>query len=201
VEVSPKLQRGTELGAGLPARVELAAAQPPFAPPKSDYLDGLNPAQRRAVEYGVSGGATTAPLLIIAGAGTGKTNTLAHRFAHLILNGADPQRILLLTFTRRAAAEMTRRAQRILARALENAGTNSFGDPKTVWSGTFHSIGNRLLRLQAHAIGLDPSFTVLDRSDAADLMNLVRNDLGLAKKRSRFPKKDTCLAIYDSQCG
>jgi len=106
----------------MPARLELAAAPPSaVALPASDYLDGLNPAQRKAVEYGIGDGGTSAPLLIIAGAGTGKTNTLAHRFAHLILKGADPHRILLLTFTRRAAAEMTRRAQRILAKALNSA--------------------------------------------------------------------------------
>src|SRR2546426_3665999 len=100
----------------------------------------------------------SSPLLIIAGAGTGKTNTLAHRVAHLITSGADPRRILLLTFTRRAAEIMTRRAQRI-------AGQKA----RVSWSGTFHSIANRLLRLHASAVGLDPSFTVLDRSDSADL--------------------------------
>ena len=84
------------------------------------YLDGLNPEQRRAVEHGVAGrGPNVAgPLLIIAGAGSGKTNTLAHRVAHLIVNGADPGRMLLLTFSRRAAAEMERRVERIVARAL-----------------------------------------------------------------------------------
>ena len=129
--------------------------------------------------------APPAPLLIIAGAGTGKTNTLAHRVAHLIKEGADPGRILLLTFTRRAAEIMTRRAERIIGKkALVS------------WSGTFHSIANRLLRLHATAVGLDPSCTVLDRSDSADLLNVVRNDLGLAKLPARFPKKDTCLAIY-----
>src|SRR6476661_3771539 len=87
---------------------------------KSGYLDDLNPAQRSAVEYGASGSAA-GPLLVIAGAGSGKTSTLAHRVAHLIVSGADPQRILLLTFTRRAAAEMTRRAQAICARALKGA--------------------------------------------------------------------------------
>src|SRR5690242_1804311 len=104
----------------MPACSELAVASPAIiAPPACDHLDGLNPAQRKAVEYGITNGEISPPLLIIAGAGTGKTNTLAHRFAHLILKGADPHRILLLTFTRRAAAEMTRRAQRILARALK----------------------------------------------------------------------------------
>jgi DNA helicase-2/ATP-dependent DNA helicase PcrA len=80
-----------------------------LAPPS--YLDRLNPAQRRAVEHGV--GTQPGPLLVIAGAGSGKTNTLAHRVAHLILNGADPRRMMMLTFSRRAAAEMARRVERI----------------------------------------------------------------------------------------
>ena len=165
------------------------------------YLRDLNVAQRAAVEHGVldaAGGAEIpGPLLIIAGAGTGKTSTLAHRVAHLILTGTLPERILLLTFTHRAAAEMTNRAQRILsaaratqkARPLVPAGEIS-------WSGTFHAIGNRLLREHADSIGLDPSFTVLDRADSADRLNFVRNELGLAKTEARFPRKDTCLAIY-----
>jgi DNA helicase-2/ATP-dependent DNA helicase PcrA len=151
----------------------------------ADYLDGLNAAQRDAVVHDKS------PLLIIAGAGSGKTNTLAHRVSHLILGGADAQRILLLTFSRRAAAEMSLRAQRILARAA------AAGPPAHVtWSGTFHAVANRLLRLHAVDIGLDPAFTVLDRSDAADSIDVVRNDLGLAKTERRFPKKSTCLTIY-----
>src|SRR5438046_630296 len=163
------------------------------------YLCNLNAAQRAAVEYGISDGASAdpGPLLIIAGAGTGKTNTLAHRVAHSILMGTAPERILLLTFTRRAAAEMTRRAQRILAeaRAAQHARSlAAFGEIS--WSGTFHAIGNRLLREHADSIGLDPSFTVLDRADAADRLNFVRNELGLAKTEARFPRKDTCLAIY-----
>ncbi len=133
------------------------------------------------------------PLLIIAGAGSGKTSTLAHRVAHLILNGADPARILLLTFTRRAAEEMTRRVERICGQTIDGAG----GAGRTIaWSGTFHAIGNKLLRLYAEAIGLNPSFTVLDRSDAADLLNLVRDEMGLSEQARRFPKKATCLAIY-----
>src|SRR6267143_6925227 len=139
----------------------------------------LNPGQLAAAQHPAT------PLLIIAGAGTGKTNTLAHRVAHLIKEGADPGRILLLTFTRRAAEIMTRRAERIVGKKA-----------RVSWSGTFHSIANRLLRLHGAAVGLDPSFTVLDRSDSADLLNVVRNDLGLAKLAARFPKKDTCLAIY-----
>jgi ATP-dependent DNA helicase UvrD/PcrA len=158
----------------------------------SDYLTDLNKEQRRAVKHGIgSESATKAPpLLVIAGAGTGKTKTLAHRVAHLVVSGVDPHRILLLTFTRRAAEEMIRRVKRITAKAL---GTQQVDLP---WSGTFHAIGARLLREYATQIGLKPSFTILDRSDAADLMDLVRHELGQSKKPSRFPKKDTCLSIY-----
>lgn len=169
------------------------------------HLSALNPSQREAVIHD-----SRTPLLIIAGAGSGKTNTLAHRVAHLILDGADSRRILLLTFSRRAAVEMTRRAERIIRAscvATSNdthavaASANRIARARMhtgslTWSGTFHAIANRLLRLHGHAIKLDPAFTVLDRSDAADLMNLVRNELGLAKKARRFPKKGTCLAIY-----
>jgi len=161
------------------------------------YLEPLNPEQRRAVQHGVAGrGANIAgPLLVIAGAGSGKTNTLAHRVAHLIVHGADPGRILLLTFSRRAAAEMERRAERIVASAL-GAGSGG-GARKTIgWSGTFHAVGARLLRMYAHAIGLDPGFTIHDREDSADLMNLVRHERGLSDKARRFPLKATCLAVY-----
>jgi len=139
----------------------------------------LNPSQLAAAT------APPSPLLIIAGAGTGKTNTLAHRVAHFIEEGADPGRILLLTFTRRAAEIMTRRAERIVGKKA-----------RVAWSGTFHSIANRLLRLHSSAVGLDPAFTVLDRADSADLLNVIRHDLGFAKLPARFPRKDTCLAIY-----
>jgi DNA helicase II / ATP-dependent DNA helicase PcrA len=158
----------------------------------NEYLSELNKEQRRAVEQGIDAEcATTAPaLLVIAGAGSGKTKTLAHRVAHLVINGIDPHRILLLTFTRRAAEEMIRRVKRITATAL---GSQHIDLP---WSGTFHAIGARVLREYATQIGLKPSFTILDRSDAADLMDLVRHELGQSKKTSRFPKKDTCLSIY-----
>src|SRR5262249_17209157 len=157
-----------------------------------EYLADLNTEQRRAVEHGIDAEcATTAPpLLVIAGAGSGKTKTLAHRVAHLVVNGVDPHRILLLTFTRRAAEEMIRRVKRITATAL---GSQQIDLP---WSGTFHAVGARLLREYALLIGLKPSFTILDRSDAADLMDLVRHELGHSTKKSRFPKKDTCLSIY-----
>src|SRR5262245_17484129 len=157
-----------------------------------DYLTDLNKEQCRAVKHGIDCQSATKapPLLVIAGAGSGKTKTLAHRVAHLIVNGVDPHRILLLTFTRRAAEEMIRRVKRITATAL---GGQQVDLP---WSGTFHAVGARLLREYTNQIGLKPSFTILDRSDAADLMDLVRHDLGQSKKPSRFPKKDTCLSIY-----
>ena len=134
------------------------------------------------------------PLLIIAGAGSGKTNTLAHRVAHLIVSGVDPRRMMLLTFSRRAAAEMQRRVERITAKVLgPKAGIMT---DALAWSGTFHAIGARLLREYALEIGLDTAFTIHDREDSADLMNLVRHDLGFSKMEKRFPMKGTCLAIY-----
>ena len=113
------------------------------------YLQTLNPEQRTAVEHGVvaaKGANIAGPLLVIAGAGSGKTNTLAHRVAHLIVNGADPGRILMLTFSRRAASEMERRAERIVAAALGPTAAPA----RIGWSGTFHAIGARLLRNYAH---------------------------------------------------
>ncbi len=160
------------------------------------YLDKLNDAQRKAVEHGVGsrGDDGGGPLLIIAGAGSGKTNTLAHRVAHLIVNGADPRRILLITFSRRAASEMARRVEQVCRQVLgANAGIMT--DALT-WAGTFHGIGARLLRDYALEIGLDPDFTIHDREDSADLMNIVRHDLGLSKTEGRFPTKGTCLSIY-----
>ncbi len=164
----------------------------------NDYLAMLNTAQRMAATHGeglADGGFEAGPLLVIAGAGTGKTMTLAHRVAHLVLCGVDPSRILLLTFTRRAATEMTRRVETIVRAALRADGGDGrrFALP---WAGTFHSIANRLLRQFAHNVGLEPSFSVLDRGDAADLMDVVRHELRLSKRSRRFPKKDTCLAIY-----
>ena len=162
--------------------------------PDATYLKGLNTEQRSAVEHGVVGRGIniSTPLLVIAGAGSGKTNTLAHRVAHLIVNGADPGRILLLTFSRRAAVEMERRAERIIKTVTGPGAAHS----RIGWSGTFHAIGARLLRSHAHAIGLDPSFTIHDREDSADLMNLVRHERGLSEKDKRFPLKATCLGIY-----
>jgi DNA helicase-2/ATP-dependent DNA helicase PcrA len=162
----------------------------------SPILDDLNPRQRDAVVFGVDQGAAAPPLLVIAGAGSGKTKTLSHRVANLLLHGADPGRILLLTFTRRAAVEMIKRAERIVAAAMAAQGADAA--PALDWAGTFHAVGARLLRLWAPTIGLDPAFSILDRGDAEDLLDLVRGDLGLAKGTARFPKKATCLAIYSN---
>ena len=158
----------------------------------SDHLAKLNPEQRRAVEHGVGG--PSPPLLVIAGAGSGKTNTLAHRVANLIVGGVDPRRILLMTFSRRAASEMSRRVESICAKVLgPKAGvvTEALG-----WAGTFHAIGARLLREYAEQLGLQPNFTIHDRDDSADLLNLYRHQLGFSQTESRFPTKGTCLAIY-----
>jgi DNA helicase-2/ATP-dependent DNA helicase PcrA len=168
---------------------------------KTTVFDALNPMQRRAATFGTpvpDKGVSAGPMLILAGAGTGKTNTLAHRTAHLVLNGTDPARILMLTFTRRAAQEMIKRTQNIVAEVMSDRG--KAGDrsvvSRLIWGGTFHSVGSRILRLYAKHLGLDPNFTVLDRGDAADLMDVVRHELGFSGKEKRFPRKDVCLAIY-----
>ena len=165
------------------------------------HLDRLNAAQRKAVTHGEplpEKGYASGPLLIVAGAGTGKTDTLAHRVSHLVLNGVDPARILMLTFTRRAATEMRRRAHEITRKALNDTlgGASQSIAQRLTWAGTFHSIGNRLLRHYAPHLQLDPHFSVIDRADAADLMDSLRQELGLAGKERRFPRKDTCLQIY-----
>jgi DNA helicase-2/ATP-dependent DNA helicase PcrA len=143
------------------------------------YLQELNPAQREAVEtlYG--------PLLVIAGAGSGKTRTLVYRMAHLVEQGVPPERILLLTFTRRAAREMIERASLILKRDFER-----------IAGGTFHSLCHTLLRQYGSLIGYSPNFTLLDRTDAEDLFNLLKTGLGLRDNKKRFPKKDTLASIY-----
>lgn len=163
----------------------------PRAGEQEGWLDALNAEQRSAATHGSS------PLLVIAGAGSGKTATLAHRVAHLLVEGVDPRRILLMTFSRRAAAEMIRRVERIARRALGESGAALVEGLTS--AGTFHALGARLLRDLADRIGLDPAFTVHDREDSADLMNLVRHDLGFSKTEKRFPAKGTCLAIY-SRC-
>src|ERR1700687_4899158 len=123
--------------------------------------EDLNPEQRAAVEHG------RGLLLVLAGAGSGKTGVLAFRVAHLIASGTEPSRICLLTFTRRAAQEMLNRAGRLTGR----------GATGRVWGGTFHSVANRVLRLHGRRLGLDPAFTVMDQGDTAELLGLVRHDL------------------------
>lgn len=161
-----------------------------LSPAAEAVLGDLNAEQRAAASHGGS------PLLIVAGAGTGKTNTLAHRVAYLIASGTDPGRILLLTFSRRASQEMLRRVDGLLRQARAE-GTAPGG--KKVWGGTFHAVAARLLRVHGRDIGLEPNFTILDRADSEDLMHLARTDLDLGKRGKRFPQKGTCLDIY-SRC-
>src|SRR3979490_2499596 len=154
----------------------------------TSHLEKLNGPQRRAVTHGEplpdNKGVKSGPLLIVAGAGTGKTDTLAHRVAHLVINGVDPARILMLTFTRRAATEMRRRAQEITRKALNEplGGIGHSIAQRLSWTGTFHSIGNRLLRHYAPHLQLDPRFSVIDRADAAALLDSLRQELGLASQ-------------------
>jgi DNA helicase II / ATP-dependent DNA helicase PcrA len=167
----------------------------------TSHLEKLNGPQRKAVTFGEplpEKGFKAGPLLIVAGAGTGKTDTLAHRVAHLVINGVDPARILMLTFTRRAATEMRRRAHDITKKALNETlgGVSQTILQRLSWAGTFHSIGNRLLRHYSRHLKLDPQFSVMDRADAADLMDGLRQELGFATKEQRFPRKETCLQIY-----
>ncbi|MBI2367857.1 MAG: ATP-dependent helicase [Deltaproteobacteria bacterium] len=148
-------------------------------PAKLDYRKELNEAQFEA--------ATTleGPLLIIAGAGTGKTRTLVYRVAHLIDVGVDPRSILLLTFTRRAAEEMLRRASLLIDDRCSH-----------VAGGTFHSFANLVLRQFGRRIDLLPSFTIMDRSDSQDAIQLLRTEMGLHNKDKRFPRKQTVAEIF-----
>ena len=139
----------------------------------------LNSEQAAAATYG------DGPLLVVAGAGTGKTRTLVYRVAHLLANGAQPDRVLLLTFTRRAAQEMLSRAERLVGAVSGR-----------VHGGTFHSTGNRLLRMFGQAAGLPRDFSIMDEGDAEDLMGLARANLGYGKQEKRFPKKETLHYLY-----
>ena len=153
--------------------------------PETDLLAHLNGPQRQAALHGEE------PLLLIAGAGTGKTNTLVHRVASLIEQGADPRRILLLTFTRRAAAEMLRRVEGILqSRSKVPGGINR------IWGGTFHAVGTRILRRYGEVIGLPPEFTILDRGDTEDLLGVIRTELALERSGKPFPSKGACQEVY-----
>lgn len=151
-------------------------------------LAELNEPQRQAVCHGDS------PLLIVAGAGTGKTTTLAHRVAWLIEQGIEPSRILLLTFSRRAAAEMLRRVDAILRQTGRTRSGSAISH--RIWGGTFHSVAARLLRRFGRMLDLQPEFSILDRGDAEDLTATLRTELGLGETGRRFPRKGTCMAIY-----
>ena len=146
------------------------------------WIEELNSRQREAVTHG------DGPLLVVAGAGSGKTRTLACRVAYLISQGVAPERILLLTFTRRAAEEMLKRAAAVVTAQTEPT--------RRVWGGTFHAFANRVLRTYARAGGLAQEFSVIDRSDAEDFLNVIRSEMGLAQKERRFPQKATCMDIY-----
>ncbi len=159
-------------------RLYTRSTLPPPATPR-DFAAELNPEQAAAATFG------DGPLLIIAGAGTGKTRTLVYRVAHLIERGVRPERILLLTFTRRAAQEMLQRAERLVGSAS-----------RQVAGGTFHGTGHRLLRRFGAAAGLAPDFTILDQGDAVDLMQLSRAQLGLGEGKKRFPRKETLHYLY-----
>ncbi len=146
------------------------------------WLQELNDEQRLAATHG---GET---LLILAGAGTGKTTTLCARVAWLLAEGVPAERILLLTFTRRAAREMVERARALAERVAPQAGP--------VMGGTFHSIAHRMVRIHSSSLGLDPGFGVLDAADAADLLDFVRQETGRVGGRRRFPRAQTMLDIY-----
>ena len=154
------------------------------APPNQEavpWLDELNPEQRSAATH------EEGPLLILAGAGTGKTTTLCARVAWLVKQGVAPERIMLLTFTRRAAREMLQRTRALVPIPAGNGG---------VLGGTFHSVAHRFVRMHAASVGLAPGFAVLDPGDAADLLDLIREEHGHAQSQRRFPRKSTLLDIY-----
>ena len=160
----------------------LKRAEAPVKPLSRDYAQELNPQQLAAVEV-VDG-----PALVIAGAGSGKTRVLVYRVARLIDMGVDPASILLLTFTRKAAQEMLGRVGLLIGPQSDR-----------VMGGTFHSVANVLLRRYGRAIGLEPGFTILDRGDSEDLVNLVRAQTGLTETGKRFPRKKTIADLF-SKC-
>ena len=160
-------------------KVYPARLRPDVTASPRDFSAELNPQQAAAATH------TDGPLLIIAGAGTGKTRTLVYRVAHLIERGVAAERILLLTFTRRAAQEMLSRVERLV-------GSSS----KRVHGGTFHATAHRLLRRYGPAAGLAKDFTIMDQGDSADLMQLSRAQLGYGAKTKRFPKKESLQYVY-----
>jgi len=144
-----------------------------------DYAAELNEQQLAAVT------ALPGPQLIIAGAGSGKTRTLTYRVAYLLENGIDPRNILLLTFTNKAARQMLERVANLLPI-----------DASGIWGGTFHSVGNRMLRRHGSALGYNSGFTIMDREDQKDLINTVVASAGIDPKEIRFPKGDVLAEIF-----
>src|ERR1700685_113929 len=154
----------------------------PFNPPvhlQVNYAGELNPQQHAAVT------APPGPALVIAGAGSGKTRTLTYRVAYLLEQGIPPERILLLTFTNKAAGEMMHRVSDLLGQEL-----------RALWGGTFHSIGARILRLHAETLGYRRDFTILDRDDAKDLIKACVTDAKIEIKGTHFPKLDVLNEIF-----
>lgn len=160
-----------------------ALATPPPVAIASSQAGALNEEQQAAVEHGRS------PLLIVAGAGTGKTTTLVHRVAHLLRTGVEPARIMLLTFSRRSAEQMLQRLQTL-------NGLEGRLDMRGIWSGTFHATSVKLLRMYGEAVGIQPRFTVHDRSDSEDLMGTLLDRHIKKLELAGMPKKGTALSIY-----
>ncbi len=154
----------------------------PGAASPIDFERELNPAQREAV-FSLDG-----PHLVVAGAGSGKTRTLVYRVANLVLEGVHPESILLLTFTRRAAQEMLRRAAGLLDERCQR-----------VAGGTFHSFANNVLRRWAEPLGYRKGFTIIDRSDAVDLIGILRTEGGYERRGRRFPRAETLLNLYSKE--
>src|SRR5678809_58313 len=144
-----------------------------------DYAGEVNEQQYAAVT------AAPGPLLVIAGAGSGKTRTLTYRVAYLLENGVDPRNILLLTFTNKAARQMLDRVANLLP-----------VDATGLWGGTFHSVGNRILRRHGTALGYSSGFTIMDREDQKDLIDAVVTSAGIDPKEIRFPKGDVLADIF-----
>ena len=151
-----------------------------------DYRAELNDQQFEAVTAtGADGSVNSGPMLVIAGAGSGKTRTLTYRVAWLVEHGVPPGRILLLTFTNKAAKEMLRRVENLLPT-----------DISAIWGGTFHHIGNRILRRHAKLLGFGNDFTILDREDSKDMLDACVAEAGIDTKQERFPKGDVLADIY-----
>src|SRR6056297_2267709 len=146
-----------------------------------EYENLLNKAQLDAVLH------DRGPVLLVAGAGTGKTRTLVYRVARLVESGTDPSEILLLTFTRRSAHEMLRRASQILDERCQR-----------VEGGTFHHYCSKILHRYAEKIGYPEQFTIIDAGDAMDTVNLVRSQVDIPTQKKRFPKKSTLYNIFST---